>query len=333
MREHKLKAIVLGEGFFGSAVLLALFRMNVFQALGDGERSSRDLASNLQVSAPLLERLLDAGVAVGILASAGESVFRIHPNWHGLLWPESSEHFIGDHLRFLDNAYGALGRLSRAVEANGPAGAPGIMDDPQPRLSARSMTLALHRYAAAAGLELARVLSTEGCESLLDLGCGPGTYAFILGQHNPRLDLYLLDLPDVLAVTREIQSRYALSNRVRYLELDVTRDDIPGRYDLVLLSNVLHVLGVVESTSLLKRVHSLLNPGGSVVVQGQFLDKARSGGTWPVLLDLYMLATTVHGRNHTVAETMGWLSDAGFRDMTHSRMSVFNRNSVVRAYR
>ena len=73
--------------------------------------------------------------------------------------------------------------------------------------------LAMHNYASLRGKELANFLSTAGCESLLDLGCGPGTYAFHLGMRNPRLKLYLLDHPVVLEAAKEIQARYSLEER------------------------------------------------------------------------------------------------------------------------
>ena len=61
----------------------------------------------------------------------------------------------------------------------------------------------MHSYAAVNGGELAHYVDTTGCKSLLDFGCGPGTYAFYLGIKNPELQLYLLDFPGVLQVAKE----------------------------------------------------------------------------------------------------------------------------------
>jgi hypothetical protein len=101
----------------------------------------------------------------------------------------------------------------------------------------------------------------------------------------------------------------------------------------VLLSNTLHMLGEKASRELLATVYPLVNPGGSVVVQAQFLDEDRHGPRWPVLLDLLQLCITDSGRNHTVSETGDWPRGAGFADVRHVELSPDNVNSFIRAWK
>src|SRR5262249_22661475 len=154
------------------------------------------------------------------------------------------------------------------------------------------------------GKELAHYLDTSDCHTLLDLGCGPGTYSFHLAMGNPTLEVYLLDLPGVLKVAKEVQRRYPLRNEVHYLPLDALAGEIPGSYDLVLVSNTLHMLGEEASRQLINRLYTSVNPGGSLVIQAQYLQDNRRGGRWPVYLDLIQLCITSRGRNHSVAETI-----------------------------
>lgn len=180
---------------------------------------------------------------------------------------------------------------------------------------------------------MAEYLDTKGCRTLLDVGCGPGTYSFSLGLANPELELHLLDLPEVIQVAREIQTRYPVKNRIHYHEMDLTAAEIPGSYDLVLVSNSLHMLGEEESRELLARLHAAVNPGGSVVVQAQFLDEDRLGKRWPILLDLIQLCITPCGRNHSAGETKGWMEAAGFQDIEICDMGLLNTNSFLRGYK
>jgi SAM-dependent methyltransferase len=191
----------------------------------------------------------------------------------------------------------------------------------------------MHNYASLRGRELADFLSTTGCTSLLDLGCGPGTYAFHLGMRNPGLDLYLADHPVVLDTAKEVQARYPLKNDVHYLPLDALKDDIPGSYDMILVSNMLHGLGENASRALLKRLYNSVNRGGSLVVQAQYLRDDRLGGRWPVFLDLIQLCVTENGRNHSPGETKRWLEEAGFRDVEFCAMTLLNTNSFLRGYK
>ena len=170
--------------------------------------------------------------------------------------------------------------------------------------STREFILGFHNYASLRGKELAHFLSTAGCKSLLDLGCGPGTYAFHLGMRNPDLALYLLDLPKVLNITKEVQTKFPLKNEIHYLPLDALKSDIPGTYDMILVSNMLVGLGEEESRTLVKRLYDAVNPGGSLVIQAQFLRDDRLGLEWPVILDLMMLCSTPDGRNHSRGVTI-----------------------------
>ena len=191
----------------------------------------------------------------------------------------------------------------------------------------------MHNYASLRGKELADFLSTEGCTSLLDLGCGPGTYAFHLGMRNPGLELYLADHPIVLETAQEVQTKYSLKNSIHYVPLDALQDDIPGSYDLILVSNMLHGLGENASRTLIKRLYNSINSGGSLVIQAQYLRDDRLGGRWPIFLDIIQLCVTANGRNHSPKETRLWLEEAGFRDIEFCAMTLLNTNSFLRGYK
>ena len=190
-----------------------------------------------------------------------------------------------------------------------------------------------HNYGSLRGKELAQHLDTSSCSTLLDLGCGPGTYSFNLGLKNSSLKIYLSDLPGVLEVAKEIQKRYSIENEVNYLPLDAIKEEIPGTYDMILVSNTLHMLGERASRDLIKRLFKSINKGGSLVIQAQYLVDSKLGGRWPVFLDLIQLCVTSEGRNHSAGETKQWLEDAGFINLEFNPMSLLNVNSFIRGYK
>jgi len=279
-----------------------------------------------------LGRLLNAGVVLKLLESKDGFSFRVAPVCRTCLLPSANEHYLGNWILNLDYFRAALSTLDEAVVKSGPT------IDPSTHLgtdkeSTREFTLAMHNYASLRGKELGHFLDTTTCESLLDLGCGPGTYAFHLGMRNPGLKLYLLDLPGVLEITKEVQTRYPLKNEIHYLPLDALKDEIPGSYDMILVSNTLHMLGEQACRELINRLHASINQGGSLVIQAQYLQDDRLGGRWPILLDLIQLCVTSNGRNHSVAETRCWLEEAGFRDIEFCSMVLLNTNSFLRGYK
>jgi len=320
------------EGFFQSRILFTLLKLGVFERIGEGEKSLDELAAALGTRPGTLARLLNAGVVLKLLQSDDGVRYRLSELSRSVLLPSAGEAYLGNWIRNLAYFDTALSALDQAVLKSGPTVNPASHLGAD-REETREFTLAMHNYASLRGKELARYLDTRGCRTLLDLGSGPGTYAFHLGLANPELELFLLDSAGVLEVAKEVQARYPLSNKVHYVPSDALKDEIAGEYDLILVSNTLHMLGPDASRELIRRLYRSVRTGGSLVVQAQFLRDDRMGERWPILLDLVQLCITEAGRNHSVDETRGWLLDAGFEDVEYRRMSLLNTNSYLRAYR
>lgn len=332
VKKSQIEVLSIAEGFFQSSVLFAMLKLKVFELLDRETRSLVELAGLMDTHPDTLSRLLNAGVVLNLLESENGEMFSVSPRYRSILSPSAGESYIGDWIRSLDYFCAPLSKLDEAILNSEPT------IDPSSHLggdkdSTRSFILSMHNYATLRGTELADFLDTSGCKTLLDLGCGPGTYAFHLGRRNSDLKLYLADHPVVLETAQEIQARYTLKNEVHYLPLDALKDEIPGTYDVILVSNMLHGLGEAASRMLIKRLYNSVNPGGSLVIQAQYLRDDRLGGRWPVFLDLIQLCVTDAGRNHTPEETTIWLQDAGFKGTEFCAMTLLNTNSFLRGYK
>jgi ubiquinone/menaquinone biosynthesis C-methylase UbiE len=328
----QVRVLTVAEGFFQSNVLFALLRLNVFEHMGEGTISCAELAEKLDVRPETLVRLLNAGVALKILTSQDGRTFRVDGPFRSALLPIAGTSYLGDWLLNLEYFRDALAHLDEAVRTSLPV-AEFLEDAKGEREHTRRFTLAMHNYAMLRGKELARYLDTTGCNTLLDVGAGPGTYGFHLAETNPGLQLYLVDVPEVLEVAREVAMSFRISKPVTYLGLDLRVTDIEGTFDIILVSNTLHMLGEAESRRLLSKLFPHVSQGGSLVVQAQFLNDDHLGPRWPALLDLIQLCITEEGRNHTAGETKRWLEDAGFANVEYCPMALTNTNSFLRAWK
>lgn len=332
LKKSQIEVLSVAEGFFQSSVLFALLKLKIFERIDRGSTTLQGLAAELHARPETLSRLLNAGVVLKLLVSRDGINFSISPACRAVLSPSADEHYLGDWIRSLDFFCAPLTKLDEAVLHSRPTIEPSVHLGGD-RESTRSFALSMHNYASLRGKELANYLSTVGCKTVLDLGCGPGTYAFYLGMRNPDLDLYLADHPIVLETAREVEARYSLKNRIHYVPLDAMKEDIPGSYDMVLVSNMLHGLGENASRTLIKSLYNSINHGGSLVIQAQYLRDDRLGGRWPIFLDLIQLCVTEEGRNHSPGETRRWLEDAGFSDIEFCAMTLLNTNSFLRGYK
>jgi trans-aconitate methyltransferase len=105
------------------------------------------------------------------------------------------------------------------------------------------------------------------CPRALDVGCGLGSFARLLGRRVEHVDAIDID-PDVVAKARE---RSAGMSNLRFIIADFETWTPADAYDYISMIATLHHLPFAGT---LRKVDSLLRPGGVLAVLG--LDRARS---------------------------------------------------------
>lgn len=324
-------AVRMAERYFDSVVLFALFDCGVLESLTDGPRSLGELHASIGGDEETLRATLDAAVALGLLSS-NEGRYAASETILDTLAREDSPAYAGEWIALLHALLAPLARLGEAIRNGAPPGAlfENMAGDKAPGVR---MTAAMDAYARVRGVEIADRIDFAGTRSLLDLGCGPGTYSFAILQRYPQISATLLDLPGPIAEARRNAERYGLGERLAFVAADALSYEPSERFDTILLSNTLHMLGPRASRELLRRVRAMLAPGGRLIVQAQFLNDDRISPRWPALLSVIQRIATPEGRNHTVTETSEWLTGAGFSDVQHVRLSLWNVCSCLIALR
>jgi SAM-dependent methyltransferase len=168
---------------------------------------------------------------------------------------------------------------------------------------------------AAAPAERVRRL-VEGClqrrpgaRTVLDLGGGPGHLAreFV----NAGLQATLYDTPETIEFVGEA---YGLE-RISGLTLvggDFLTEPLPaGPFDIVLLSNITHMLSPRQNQELIAKVHASVAPRGTVAIA----DFVRGRSPRAARFALVMLLRAERGDTYSLEEYRQWLEAAGFRDL------------------
>jgi SAM-dependent methyltransferase len=177
----------------------------------------------------------------------------------------------------------------------------------------RQFTWAMHHRTLETAPAIATQVNLRQARTLLDLGGGPGTYAMAFLAKNPRLCATVCDREAALEVAKEIAATHRAGRRLSYLPLDFTKAPIPGVYDVIWFSNVLHIYSPEDNLAIFRRALAALTPGGRFIIQDAFLHDRE--GLYPAEASLFavsMLLFTEGGNTYSVAETSKWLKDAGF---------------------
>jgi hypothetical protein len=226
----QLAIVSIAQGFLPSAVLFALIDVGVFRVLGDQAAPVSEIASATSSQESRLERLLDAGVMLGVLDVDADGLYSIPGRFRGMLTDHDDAAYLGDWLEFMRSWYEPFASLGARVRDS-----EGIDMYGADREAIRRNTLAMHGFASLRGTELLDHVDLSACSSMLDAGCGPGTYSFQLGMRYPQIELNLLDRGPVLDVAREVMQRYNLQNPVKVIDADNGSRNPHSTYDFILV--------------------------------------------------------------------------------------------------
>ena len=296
-------------------VLIAAMELNLFTAVGTDVWTIPDLAREMKLSERGLAILCRNLAMAGLLKKQGET----YRNGRLAATALNAHHpaYRGEYLRLMTRHWIDWGRLLESVKT----GLPLDHDEPDDPDYRRRFTWAMHHRTVETAPKIAAQIDLRGARTLLDLGGGPGTYAMAFLAKNPMVRATVCDRPTALDVAKEIASTHKAAPRLSYLPLDVMVEDIPGAYDVIWYSNVLHIYSPQENQAVFRRAATALNPGGRLLIQDAFLHDR--DGLFPEEASLFavsMLLFTERGNTYKAADTKAWLTDAGFERIKVLRM-------------
>jgi len=91
-------------------------------------------------------------------------------------------------------------------------------------------------------------------------------------------------------------------------------DEFGGPYDMVFISNIIHMLGPDKISGLFQKSAKCLEPGGKIAVKDFFVDNDLKGPEYSLLFAVNMLVSTEEGNTYTEREVIDMLSKSGFRE-------------------
>jgi SAM-dependent methyltransferase len=176
-----------------------------------------------------------------------------------------------------------------------------------PQRPAPAVSLALLEAASRPGVVPvvdACVATLPGTGRVLDLGGGHGAYALELRRRGCMVTMQ--DLPGVIEIASE-------DGRLPDAGVDLVAADMfdtlaPGPFDVVLCATVTNMFDAERNRDLLKRVRSVLAPGGALVIVSYLRDRNPVGAVFGV----QMLVATPGGDAHGEADYREWLAEAGY---------------------
>lgn len=301
--------MALSQGYGASMTLFTAVELGLFDLLSQGAMSPDEAAERLSTDLRATALFLEALRSLGLLTKRNGSYCNA---------PMSQKFLVKEKNPYLGHLIRHQGSLSPYWASLGETlrtGQPEALRLVQKGLSKRreEFLLAMDARASIVAPQLARAVDLSPCSSLLDMGCGPGTFSLILAEAYPHLRLTLLDLKEVLKMAKRKIKEAGLNSRVHCHEADFTLENIGyEQYDAVLISNILHMYGPEENRSLLQKANKALVKGGILLINDSFLRNGTKAPRGVALFSLMMLMGTHGGQCYRLDEVKNWLRETGF---------------------
>lgn len=302
-----------------TATVAAAYDAGIFQALDEGPTTPEDLADRTDLDARAVGILLPVLVELGLLQADDDRYRLTGPVRRGLVDRESGE-FEGGGLPLWLMNLRAFTHLPEVLDSGEPLEREEEDEDEKRESLARFMA----GMAAAPDARVREIVdacvgrlgspeeasgqgSADRPRRMLDIGGGPGhmTRAFV--ERGFRGTLF-----DRTETVEFVADAYGLAD-IAGLDLvggDFIEDALPeGPFDVVLMSNVVHIYSPERNRELFRKVAAVTAPGGVAAVADFF----RGRSSRAVRFALVMLLRTEGGNTYTEAEVGGWLEGAGFR--------------------
>jgi SAM-dependent methyltransferase len=299
----------LASGHVEARIIQAAVELRLFDALSGEAMDAASIASVLATDERATTLLLNALSALGLLVKT-DNRFALAPVAAKHL-VRSSPQYLGGMILFDASLWECWERLADTIRSGAPARPPNMyQEDPS---ETEVFITAMDSLVKARGdaEAMAKAIDWQDVAELLDVGSGPATYPITLCRRFPNLHATIIDLPGTLSITRRYVREAGLEKRIRLITGDYRADPIPGSYDMVFLSNIIHGEGEPDNAALIRKLAASLKAGGRLVVKDHVLNDSRAAPAVGAVFSLLMLLTTAAGRCYSFSEIKVWMEQAG----------------------
>jgi O-methyltransferase domain/Dimerisation domain len=299
----------LAGGHVEARLIQAAVELAIFDALENSAGSAETVANRLKLEPKATELLLNALASLELLRKRAEYFSLTEAAAKYLL--KSSPQYVGAMIRFESALWTCWEKLPEAIRSGQPVRPPNMyQDDPaETEIFINAMDSLVKARGDAA--VTANAIDWSGIVELLDVGSGPATYPIALCQCFPKLRATIFDLPGTLAISERYVREAAMAERIRLIAGDYRKEPIPGAYDVIFLSNIIHGESFESNRSLIRKLVSNLQPGGQIVIKDHILDDSHTTPPLGAIFSLLMLLTTESGRCYSFSEIKSWMEQAG----------------------
>ena len=300
-----------------SRILLTGFELDIFTNIEESGSTYKQITNKLKLDEHACERLMNGLVSLGFLKKQTQLFFNTPESFTFL--SKKSPDYLGGlmHSNHLWNTWSNLTKVVRT----------GISAHPD-EINTRGedwltpFITAMHDRAKKQAPQQLASIDLSGIKSILDIGGGSGAYSMEFVSRKPGIEATVFDLPNVIPITNTFLEKEGFSDKVKTYAGDYTTDDLPGGFDMVFLSAIIHSNSLEVNRDLIRKCSGSLNKNGRIIIQDWIMNNDRTQPTSGAVFAINMLVGTESGDCFTEPEVTEMLAAAGFKDISRTEFET-----------
>jgi O-methyltransferase/methyltransferase family protein len=323
------------SGYRRSQALYVAARLGIADVLGDGVKSSDELAEATHTHPATLRRLLRMLATLGVLEEDGAGRFRSTPTgallrrdvpgslrafalfmtgeegwraWGALLHSVQTGESAFDHL-FGMNAFDYYARFPERERSQ-------VHDE------------AMATFTAQSDAALQRAYDFTQFRTLVDVGGGNGALLAALLRAHPGLRGVLFDLPHVVAGATNVLAKAGVADRCTVVPGSFF-ESVPIDGDAYMMKRIIHDWDDDRASMILTACRRAMRGKAKILIFDEVLpERAEPADAFSFMLDMEMLMVAPGGRERTEEEFRRLLATSGFR-LNRVILTDFMRLGIV----
>ena len=303
--------------FQKSRILLSGYELDIFTHIDEYGTTNNQIADTLNLDEHACERLLNALASLGFLTKQ-ELLFFNTVESYTFLSKKSSDYLGG--LMHTNHLWNTWSNLTQVVKTGKSANPSEINERGEEWLF--PFINAMHDRAKKQAPQQLANIDLSGIKSILDIGGGSGAYSMEFVSKNPEIQATVFDLPNVVPITIKFLKKEGFLDRIKAHAGDYTTDYLPGGFDLVFLSAIIHSNSLEINQELIRKCFASLNKNGKIVIQDWIMNNDRTQPVSGAIFAINMLVGTEAGDCFTEEEVTEMLSIVGFKNISRTEFET-----------
>ncbi len=323
-----MRVMQIASGYWQSCILHAANRLDIFNLL-DGQSKDLDtLQKETGADRRCLGALLSALVSIDFLDRDGDVFF--NNEFSKTFLTTSSKFYQGGIVYMFENWYEAWGGLYNTVMTGKPSA---LMHQEYSDQETRDYMMGMHNRALSQSDVLTSMVDLSGKKQLMDVGCGPSTFAVKFCERYAGLNAIAMDRDQNLVIAKEIVDMYHMHDRVELRPGDYNTDDLGIGNDAMLLSSMTNQESPDNLKKLLKKCFDSMSKDGVIMIQEQLLNPEKKGPALAALIGVNQIINTTGGSSYSTTEMEKIMRDVGYVDIESRQMNPPSPFILITGYK